>query len=648
MFGSVAVLVPNWTNPIEELVTQVPNASILVEILICLAEELEGSRNTIKVDNRRREAFAEYMNRISPQVMHLLNTTLTDAKANRAANGDQMTEKLIAKIYQCLGAWLHIVNKTDINLIEPILSSIFESLRNVDCPGIVHDSATDTVCSAAILCEDYVKYQQMTHYILNQVYGLETAYHQSVANEETGKTESFARIFTELAESVVEPLIMSEIDLKLVELLLNCVGHYDNEVAEITFHFWYRFCEIIYKRDIKTFIPVCNRLLAALTHHCQLEADSEGLLDSRSDLYDLRCRVKDLVKEVIATVGVKNYILGNNILSTIKVVAAWEVVEANLFIISCIIGERDTSEDNQLIAELIGLVLNYSSMNSGSQHIQIYATSCTVLGELSEWLKANPVYLDSILTFLLSMIANCQKNEELSSCAAQSLQRIIESCASQHLIRNVNLVSILIQICSQIDFIKNEEAATNLLQCCAAIISTSEQNQDQLVAQLLSPHLSKLQELANSKSNANWNIVYFDRIAAIFRKLRLKEESLQSQLLIPLVNEQLWPLASLALTEHAATNPHLIERICRCLRFLIRCVRPQWLLQPMVNQIVPLYQQFPKHSSFLYLGSILIDEFANEQEMSTTSGLIQMLNVCLILIRANLYARLPLRFRHSL
>ena len=617
---------PNWTNPIEELATQVPNASVLVEILICIAEELEGNRTGIKVDIRRREAFNEYLNRISPQIIHLLNTTLTEAKTNYVANGDQISEKLISKVYQCLGAWLHIINKTDINLIEPILSAIFDSLRSTDCPSNVHNSATDTVCSAAILCEDYVKYQQMTHYVLQQVYQLETAYHQSVACEETSKTENYTRIFSELAESIVDPLIMNGEHLKLVELLLACVGHYDNEVSEITFHFWYRFCELIYKREIKTYIPFCNRLLAALTHHCQLEADSEGLLDSRSDLYDLRCRVKDLVKEVIATVGTNNYIIGNNILETIKTVNAWETVEANLFIISCIIGERDTSEDSQLIGQLIGLVLNYSSLNSGS-HIQILATSCSILGELSEWLKSNPIFLDTILNFLLNMIANPQKNEELSSCAAQSLQSIIESCASQHLIGNVNLVSILIQICSQIDFIKNEEAANNLLQCCAAIISTANQNQDQLVAQLLSPHLTKLQELANSKSGANWNAIYFDRIASIFRKLRLKECSLQSQILIPLVNEQLWPLASLALTEHAASNPQLIERCCRCLRFVIRSVRPHWLLQPIVNQIVPLYQQFPKHSSFLYLGSILVDEFANESEANTTSGLIQMLNV---------------------
>ncbi|CAG2122651.1 unnamed protein product, partial [Medioppia subpectinata] len=157
----LAILVPNWTNPIQELATQVPNASILVEILTCLAEELDGDHKTIKVDPRRRETFTDYMKGIAPQVIQLLTTTLNEAKSNWRPNSGHKEEKMITKVYHCLGAWLHIMDKKDINLIEPILSSIFESLRNADCPTLIHDNASNTVCSAAILCEDYTKYQQL-------------------------------------------------------------------------------------------------------------------------------------------------------------------------------------------------------------------------------------------------------------------------------------------------------------------------------------------------------------------------------------------------------------------------------------------------------------------------------------------------------
>ncbi|XP_054160887.1 transportin-3-like [Oppia nitens] len=622
----LAILVPEWTHPIEELARQVPDVSILIEILICLAEEVQGERNAIRIGGKRKAVFSDYLKQISNDVIQLLMKTLSETKINWNQENSQTQEQLLSDIYKCLGAWLRFIDVSVINQIEPILTSAFEALRNPNCPKLIHDSASNTICDTAILCEEYQTYQQLTHYLLNQVYQLETAYHLAVANEDTEKVENYTKVITELAESVIDPLIINEVDLKILDLLLTCCGHYDIEIIDITFYFWYMFSEKIYNRRTTTFIPHCNRLMAALTKHCQLDSDCVALLDYKSDLYELRCRVKDLVKEMIPTIGIKNYINGNNIIDTLKTVNAWEVIESNLFIISCIIGQKVEPDDNQMIAEIINLVLNYTSVNQSSQHIQIYATICNILGELSDWLKSNAMYLDAVLNFLLNMIANCHKIEELSSHAAQALQKIIESCASQHLVGNHNLISILIQICSQIDLIKSAEASTNLVQCCAAIISASDQNQDHLVAQLLTPHLERLQDLVNNKANESQIVIYFDRIAAIFRKMKLSEVSLHSPILASLVNDQLWPLASIALTAYAATNPHLIERCSRCLRFLIRSFKPSWLLQPIVNQIVPLYQQFPNHTSFLYLGSILVDEFASENDITISSGLIRMLN----------------------
>ena len=622
-----AILVPNWTNPIEELVSQISEPNVTVEILICLVEELEGKR--IKIDIKRREWLSNYLNQISPQVMNLLNVTLHQAKLNHQQN-TQLSERLISKVYRGLGTWLRIVyNHDDITLIEPILSNIFESLVDTNCPDNIHEIAADTVCEAAILCEDYEKYQQLAHYLLTKVYELENAYHQAVALEEFGMLINFTRIFTDLAESLVDPVILNEGDQsKLLHLLLNCVGHYDLEIVEITFHFWYRFSELIYKRQLKTFTQVCVRLLTGLTKHCEIENDAEGILENKSDMFEFRCRVKDLVKEVIALVGAKCYL--NHVISSFNECRSWEVIEANLFIISCIVSEKEVMEDSNLIVTLINLILSFSnSSDNNLTHIQIRATNCLILGELANWLKVNSYNLEAILNYLLTMIASPEKNEELSSIAASSLQSIIVACASKHLSGNINLVGILIQICCQIDFIKNEDVANNLLQCCSALISTSQENQEQLVMQLLTPYLTKLQQIITDKSTYSCVncVIFYDRISSIFRNLKLTESSMQSNVLISLVNDQLWPLASMTLAQNANNNPQVIERCCRCLRFVIRCMKPAWLLQPIVTHIVPLYQQFPKHSSLLYLGSILVDEFASEQDANIVNGLIQMLNV---------------------
>lgn len=68
-----------------------------------------------------------------------------------------------------------------------------------------------------------------------------------------------------------------------------------------------------------------------------------------------------------------------------------------------------------------------------------------------------------------------------------------------------------------------------------------------------------------------------------------------------------------------------MERVCRCVRYAIRAIGKQAapLLEPLVKQMVELYATH-HHSCFLYLGSVLVDEFANASEQCTR-GLLEMM-----------------------
>lgn len=68
----------------------------------------------------------------------------------------------------------------------------------------------------------------------------------------------------------------------------------------------------------------------------------------------------------------------------------------------------------------------------------------------------------------------------------------------------------------------------------------------------------------------------------------------------------------------------IMERCCRSIRFMLRCVSQQIpeTLETLVPQMTRLYG-LHKHSCYLYLGSILVDEYATEP--SCVSGLVEML-----------------------
>lgn len=541
-----------------------------------------------------------------------------------------------------------------------------------------------TVCGAALLCEDFTKYQQLTHYLLLQIYELAEIYQHSVLNEDIDKSVNYSRIFTEMAESIVSPLIVDVAseqnnmpDLKIIYLLLDCIDHYDYEVAEITFHFWFRFTELIHKKSAPNLLPlfnsILNKLILGLTRHCQLECDQEGLLNNDSNLYEFRLRVRDLIKDVIFIVGARSFITENNVIGNLEQsiqqlsqsnsVVNWEEVEAQLFILSCIVS--DIKNDDQLILNIINLVLQTRSNNL---HTQIFATNCSILGELSQWLETNHLYINPILNYLLGIITSTnQLNNQsasnnqnlrdfqstpitLASISANSLQKIIGSNSSRELYNNLQLINILIDICSELDAISNEEAAHNLLKCCATIISTEEainnqmndqqldaaqiqqqtetrQNKEQLIVRLLKPSVESLNALACGQKVKSEPIIYLDRICAVFKNLRFKQPSTDVSLISQLCTQQIWPLIENLLKQ--AVNQEktsLVEKSCRCLRSIIRFLKPVWLLKPIANTIVSLYQINPAYSTYLYLASILVDEFGATTDPEISNGLISMLN----------------------
>lgn len=92
----------------------------------------------------------------------------------------------------------------------------------------------------------------------------------------------------------------------------------------------------------------------------------------------------------------------------------------------------------------------------------------------------------------------------------------------------------------------------------------------------------------------------------------------------------MWPILSDICIKYQP-DVRVTERCCRSIRFALRCLGKESvaILTPLVTQIVSLFERF-HHSCFLYLGSIIVDEYATEAEF--ISGLLDMLQVRLLQI----------------
>lgn len=254
-------------------------------------------------------------------------------------------------------------------------------------------------------------------------------------------------------------------------------------------------------------------------------------------------------------------------------------------------------------------------------HIAVRYTSVLLLGELCEWVEQHPTSLDPILNFLIC----CLSQQGIGAAAATALQNICAAC-NEHMARHV---PILLQLLHQVDtFAIANNAIIGLLKGVSAIVGCMPHTeipaalrelcllQTNPLCQLMEQNINVLR---GTKTDP---VVWLDRLSSVFRHVtvRLVEGETNPCKSIAL---EVWPVLSHAMDKYQ-NDLRIMERCCRSIRFMLRCVSQQVgeLLQPLVTQLVRLYGSH-QHSCFLYLGSILVDEYATDE--SCINGLLDML-----------------------
>lgn len=190
-------------------------------------------------------------------------------------------------------------------------------------------------------------------------------------------------------------------------------------------------------------------------------------------------------------------------------------------------------------------------------------------------------------------------------------------------------ISGLVQIVNALDSfqIKNS-AAIGLLKGVAVILGRLPNEQIPIVMKeicmIQATPLSMLVEndVTICKDTKADPTLWLDRIAVIFRNTNPLVKTNEEHPCLPILSE-LWPLFT-KVFERYQSELRVMERCCRCIRFAIRCIGTQAsvILVPLANQMIAQYRKY-HHTCFLYLGSILVDEFGQDEH--SANCLVEML-----------------------
>uniref|UniRef100_A0A4Y0BRW8 Transportin-3 n=1 Tax=Anopheles funestus TaxID=62324 RepID=A0A4Y0BRW8_ANOFN len=620
--ADLALLMSSWQKPVATLLQRFssnPNMMYaLIELLTLIPEEV-NSRHLRLGANRRKEILLD-LEADSTLVSEYLTLCLVNGNDN---------EQLRSKILKCFTSWVQI-NAFKLPEISDsmIIVYCFQLLSSGTTSPDLHESATDCLCSLLTCMELNNTRGGLDDKLFSGIMCLEEAYNMSVAQEDLDKSMNLCRLFTVLVESNLTWMVALSYDdtphysVKSLDLVLNCVGHYDYEVAEITFNMWYRLSEDLYHRNnyklSAHFKPYVERLIAALYKHSQLDPDHDGLVEEGGSFKDFRFKVSEIIKDVIFIVSsVSCFKQMFVILQSSNV--SWESSEAALFIMQNV-ARNILPEESEVVPKVVEAILNLPE----NCHIAIRYTSISILGELCDWIDSNPETLQPVLNFLLFAL---QQKNGLATAAANSLQLICSSC-KKHMLGHI---SGLMEIARCLDsFDIQTESAIGLLKGISIIIGRLPGPQlTPAMQELCSFQLEALSRLTNGeidgldgKKCRSDPAFWLDRLASIYRHVNPTVGSNEvNPCAFVIINN--WNVLSRAL-ERYKNDSKIMERIVRCIRYAIRCIGKQAMpiLEPLVKQIITIYSGH-NHSCLLYLGSILVDEFAYEE--GCTQGLLNML-----------------------
>lgn len=604
------VQMASWKGGLSSLIQEFGNNThhwtFLVEFLSVLPEEI-NSRHIRIGDNRRNELLDE-MTQASPLLVQLL------AKITESAVNDLKTKE---RLMHCLGSWLSAFAIPEEYMIQSKLLHLpFAIMTSVDTPIGLHSAATECICSALIAVEDLLKNSNLARLLFEGVVQLQDPYHMSVAMQDLEKSTNYCRVFTEMAESFLEPMITTPNqgfgDLRTLELLLMCIGHHHYEVADITFNFWNRLSEVLYEENnadiINVFRPYIQRLIIALCRLCQYESTMEGLPEDSNDFEEFRRQSVDLVKDVEFVAGATAIVI--QMFETLKGLgpnSSWEVAEATLLIIGAVAKYVDREE-----MSAVPQVLQAITSQPPETHLTMLRSSMRLIGEFSKWINFHPEFLEPCLVFLMRGLHHLK----LSTSAADSIQKLCCQCA-EHMRSQFNG---LFEVIRSIDSLNiSLRACLNLLKASAMILSHQPsqiipEGFKQLCVLQVEP-LNKIVNLGDIKVNRDDKltdpIVWLDRLSVIFSHTTPEVAEGQVHPCRDVI-VQVWPVLSNCFQKYSGDSG-IIERCCRCVRYAVRCLGRTScdLLNPVLSQIVALYQDHP-HSCFLYLGSVLVDEYGYE------------------------------------
>ncbi|ESN91665.1 hypothetical protein HELRODRAFT_189762 [Helobdella robusta] len=604
-----------WKKAMAQLLQQFSSSEehwdFLLEMTHVYPEEV-NSRPLRLGENRRNEIYAELR-----EASDLFITFLSKVVEKRPSD-----VRTLSKVFRCLSSWLNVNSVKHETLMScDLMRLAFMAVTSPSCDTNLHREASDCISTALLTIENLKESSQLAHVMVKEIEKLVEPYHMTVAMNEEEKSINFCRIFTELAETLLECMVETPNqgfgDLKILDILLTCNGHHCYKVADVTFSFWNHLSDFLYedrKKDTNAFKPYICRLITSLCRLCRYDEPTD---DDEDDFEEFRKSALALVKDVQFIVGPDEILsqLNDSLkLHSQEANQSWNVYEAALFIMQAPAKKSD-GRDLKTTPALMEFITSF--LFPSVRHDTLHKTCLLLIACFQRWFKCNPSYLDMVMPVIIHSF----QSHKLAPTCALCLQKLCETCSSE-IIRSLPTLLNILNVVEAINLpqdgiIKLLEAVSSTLSCLSI---------EEVVVglrHLCSPPLSNINKvgfyhitdspITNVEQSSDSVCASLDQLASVLKCAQTEKH-------VPVgqknpcfqVVVEIWPAIS-KLMHTFKSDVKVIEHSCRCLRNAIRSYgkNDPSLVLPIMSQVVEIYKEHP-HSCCLYIGSIMVDSYASD------------------------------------
>ena len=526
------------------------------------------------------------------------------------------------RLYECISSWLREIPAVDV-VNSPLLDKIIAAIDNEDS----FESAVDCLCTIYRDTRDVDANISLIEVLYPRILQLRPKIKEAADTQDSDLMKGVTRIFAEAGEAwVVLIARMPDQFRGLVEAALECcLRDHDRDAISITFIFWYELKQYItlekYIQARATLADLYSNLVDVMIKHLEFPSGGneddlfDGDKEQEEKFREFRHSMGDVLKDCCEVIGVtqclgkaveliEQWAQKHGAKAAGQVVPHWQELEAPLFSLRAM-GRMVSPEESTVLPRVIPVIVTIPD------HEKLKFQAIMALGRYTEWTAQHPETLEAQLNYVISGFNH--SSAEVVQASALAFRFLGIDCAKllgQHVAHLHTFYE------SVIDKLKpsSQEEVTEGVASVVGVQPVSQIYQSMKL--FCDPLMARIMSLAQRAQDDNGQKKVADYVQLVTIFIQYVQPYVGPEAQNPAVKycKEILP-ALAALTTNFPQSTPILERVCRCWRYMMISYRTA--MGPLLPELAPAIAhgfQASKQGCFLWATDAVLREFTDGAE----------------------------------